>query len=121
MGAGGGKTSNETQQSTSAFTPELNNLFRMSLPTLRSLSAQTAEGLQTGGVNAQIPSVNASVASAREAYSRSQTALKEQLATSGLANSSFAQQILGTNAQQAGQQIAGIPSSMTNDFLARGV
>jgi hypothetical protein len=43
------------------------------------------------------------------------------LGQSGLAGSSFAQQILGENQMQAGQNIAGIPSTMTNDFLARGV
>jgi hypothetical protein len=116
-----GKTSNQTETSSSPLTGQLESVFHLAQPTMRALAAQTAEGLQTGGVNAQIPGINASVASAREAYSRSQTALSQQLATAGLGNSSFARDIMGTNSMNAGQQIAGIPSTMTNDFLARGV
>lgn len=118
-GSGSGKTS--TTDSSSQFSPQLMQLYRMAKPTLQTLSAQTAEGLKTGGVNAQIPSVNASVAAAREAYSQSHQALKNQLAESGLANSSFGQEILGNQQMEAGQQIASIPTTMTNDFLARGV
>src|SRR5271168_967163 len=95
----GKATSTNTLQGSSAFTPELKNLFNMSLPTIRALSAQTAEGLQTGGINAQIPSINSSVAAARQAYSTSQQALKNQLGQSGLANSSFGEEILGQSAQ----------------------
>ena len=36
-------------------------------------------------------------------------------------NSSFGQQILGQSAQDAGQNIAAIPTNMTNQFLAGAV
>ena len=114
-----GKSSQQDQSS--QFSPQLMQLYRMAKPTLQTLSAQTAEGLKTGGINAQIPSVNASVAAAREAYSQSHQALKNQLSEAGLANSSFGTEILGNQQMEAGQQIAQIPTTMTNDFLARGV
>jgi hypothetical protein len=121
MAGGGGKsTSTGTSEQSSQFSPELMSVFHLAEPTLRALSAQTTEALQTGGVNAQIPSVNSSVASAREAYSQSQQALRNNLAQSGLSGSSFAQEILGQNQMQAGQNIAAIPSTITNDFLAHG-
>ena len=117
---GKGSTSSQQTQNSSEFTPELMSIFKSSVPTLRALSSQTTEALQTGGVNAQIPSINSSVAAARQAYSTSQQSLKNQLAQSGLANSSFGTAILGQNQEQAGQQIAAIPSQITNDFLQRG-
>lgn len=120
-GGGGGKTSTQTGQNQSQFSPELMNLYRLSLPTIRALSGQTTSALQTGGVNANIPSINASVASARESFSRSQEMLRQQLATSGLSGSQFAQEILGGNQMQSGENISQIPTSITNDFLSRGV
>jgi hypothetical protein len=118
-GSGGGKTSTSTQSS--EFAPQLMSLYRASRPTLDTLSSQTAEGLQTGSVNAQIPSVNASVAAARQAYSTSTQSLKNQLSEGGLANSSFGQQLLGENAEEGGQSIAAIPSDVTNAFLGKAV
>ena len=120
-GGGSGKTSQGTSQNSSEFTPQLMSLFNMAKPMLSTLSSQATSGLQTGGVNAQIPSIDASLASSREAYSRSQQALKNQLSESGMINSSFGQQILGQSAQDAGQNIAAIPTNMTNQFLAGAV
>jgi len=117
MTGSGGKTSTGTQTNSSQFTPQLMSLFNMAKPTLSTLSAQTQSGLQTGGVNTQIPSINASLAASRQAYSTSQQALKNQLGESGLANSSFGRQILGQSAATAGQGIADIPTNMTNNFL----
>jgi hypothetical protein len=117
---GGGKSTN-TGTNTSAETNSLMQVFKMAKPTMQALSSQTAEALQTGGVNARIPSVSASVAAAREAYSTSQQSLKNQLSQSGLANSSFGQEILGQSSMNAGQQIGALPTTLTNDFLARGV
>ena len=120
MGSGsGGKTSTSTQSS--EMTPQLMKLFNMAKPTLSTLSAQTQSGLQTGGVNTQIPSINASLAASRQAYSTSQQALKNQLGESGLANSSFGRQILGGSAEGAGQGINALPINMTNQFLGKAI
>lgn len=118
MGSSG--KSNTTQNS-SAFAPQLLQLYNMSKPTLQALSSQTREGLQTGGVNSNIPAVNASVASAREAYSQHTQNLRNQLAKSGLANSSFANQILGENEMSGTSQIANMPANITQDFLGRSI
>ena len=121
MGGGMGKTSSATSTQSSQFTPELMKLFNMAKPTLSTLSAQTQSGLQTGGVNTQIPSINASLAASRQAYSTSQQALKNQLGESGLANSSFGRQILGGSAEGAGQGINALPINMTNQFLGKAI
>ena len=47
--------------------------------------------------------------------------LRQQLAQSGLANSSFAQEILGENDMQGTQQIANMPADITSSFLGRAV
>lgn len=123
MGPGGGKTS--TSSSSSPFSPYLGAMgaqaWRAGKPTMQTLGAQTAEGLQTGGVNARIPSINASLASARTAASSSYQNLKNHLAQSGLLNSSFGQQLLGEEQTSTGQQIADIPSADTNQFLSMAV
>ena len=114
-----GKTS--TSQNSSAFTPQLLSLFNSAKPTLTTLGAQTAEGLRTGGVDSQLPEVSANVAAAREAYSQHTTNLRNQLAESGLANSSFAKDILGENEMTGTQQIASMPANITDSFLGRAI
>ncbi len=114
-----GKTSSQTQ--TSAFAPQLLNLYNMAKPTLQALSGQTTEALQTGGDTDQIPSINAGVAAARESYANSQKMLRQQIAQSGLAGTPFASEILGQNQETAGQQIGAIPSTITSNFLSQGV
>ena len=47
--------------------------------------------------------------------------LRQQLAQSGLANSSFAQEILGENDMQGSQQIANMPADITSSFLGRAI
>lgn len=122
-GAGGGKSSTSTQ--TNPYAAQLasmgSQLFKAGFPTISTLAGQTQSALQTGGVNSQIPAINANLAAARQAYSTSNQALKNQLSESGLLNSSFGQQILAGEQEQAGQNIAGIPANMTNAFLAGAI
>src|SRR5579859_2504633 len=104
MGAGGGKTSTSSSSTFSPFAPLLASMARQrnqeSQMVLQPLAAQTTEALQTGGVNARIPIINANLASARTAASSNMNAIKDHLAQSGLLNSSFGQAIL---AQEGGQ------------------
>lgn len=116
-GQGGKATSNSS--SSSQYAPQLMSLFRSARPTLNALSSQTAEGLRTGGVNSQNPTIDANLAAAREGYSTSQQTLKNNLASAGLANTSMGQEILGQNREQAGQAINAIPANTTDAFLAK--
>lgn len=118
-GQGGKSTSNSS--SSSQYAPQLMSLYRAARPTLDTLSSQTAEGLRTGGVNSQNPTIDANLAAAREGYSTSQQTLKNNLASAGLADTSMGQEILGQNREQAGQAINAIPANTTDAFLGRGV
>ena len=123
MSAGGGKTS--TSSTSSPFSPYLGAMgaqaWQAGKPTMQTLGAQTAEALQTGGVNARIPAINASLASSRVAASNSYQTLKNHLAESGLLNSSFGQQLLGEQESTTGQDIAGIPTAENDRFLSMAV
>ena len=120
---GGSKTSQSTTNS-----PWANDLasiglqdWRMAKPALQAYSSQASEALKTGGVNANIPSINAAVDASRQSSSQSETQLREQLARSGLAGTPFAQTIM---AQQQGTDAArtgAIPAEATQAFIGQAV
>lgn len=93
----------------------------MAAPALRSYSGQAAEALRTGGVNANIPSINAAVDASRQSSSQSETQLREQLGRSGLAGTPFAETIM---AQQQGADSArtgAIPAEATQQFISQAI
>lgn len=123
MGAGSGKTSTSTTNSPYAGLEAAigQQIWRTAKPVFQTEAGQTESALQTGGVNSQIPMINSTVAAARESASQSNTQLRQQLAASGLAGSSFGNAILGEEQEQSGQQIGGIPSSIAENFISSGV
>lgn len=124
-GSGGGKTSTSSSQTSSPFAPLLANmgmdLFKMSKPALSLGMGQTTEALQTGGVNARIPSINTSMAAARQGAAQSGQRIRQQLAQSGLAGSSFGNAILSAYEGDTGQTISGIPSREATAISDRGL
>lgn len=124
-GSGGGKTSSGTSSTFSPYSATLGMFARQrnneSQQVLKPLAAQTQEALQTGGVNARIPIVNANLAAAKTAASSSMNSIKDHLAQSGLLNSSFGQEILAKQGSETSQEIAGIPAQDTQNFLNMGV
>ena len=122
---GGAGTSKSTSSTSNPYAAGLaaigHQMYGMAKPTMEALASQTQEGLQTGGVNAQIPATNAAVASAREAYSAHRQDLKNQLASSGLSGSSFEQEILGSDQASGSQHIAALPTDITQNFLKTGI
>ena len=61
--------------------------------------------------------VSNALASARSGYSNSDWQTRNQLAQSGLLNSSFGQQIMQGMNMQGGQDIADIPAAATSQFI----
>src|SRR5271157_3737201 len=95
--------------------------WQMAQPFLKTLMSQGASALQTGGVNAQIPSINASVAASRSASSANMESLKNRLSSSGLLNTSIGQEMIANFAQEQGQETAAIPSRMSDARIASAV
>lgn len=125
MGAGGGKSSSSSQSTNSPWADVLGRIgqqqWRMAKPALSAYSGQTAEALRTGGVNANIPSINAAVDASRQSASQSETQMREQLARSGLAGTPFAETIM---AQQQGADSArtgAIPAEATQSFIGQAI
>ena len=120
-GGGGGKTASSTSNTSSPFAPYLaqdgSQLFNLAKPVISNLSSQATSALQTGGVNAQIPSINASLDSSRRSASTSDTNLRQSLAKSGLGGTSFGNAILGEQEGTTSQNIAAIPGTAANSFL----
>jgi hypothetical protein len=116
MGAGGGKTSKGT--SSSPFAPLLASFGMSAAQPFKLLTGQTAEALQTGGANAQIPIINRSADAARSALSQSTKTTQEALARSGLSGSAFGQQILADLSMKGGEDIAAIGPNAAQQFIS---
>jgi hypothetical protein len=112
---GGGKTSKST--SSSPYASSLAAFGASASTPYKQLAGQTTEALQTGGVNAQIPSINRSVDAARSAYSNSLKQTQNSLAASGLSGTAFGQQILGSLSESGGENIAGIGPNVAGQFI----
>lgn len=122
-GSGGGKTSTSSTSSPYAAILEGigSQMWRTAKPVYQTYASQAEEALRTGGVNAQIPSVSRAVGAAREQQSQSTTDLRQRLAQSGLAGTSFAQALLQEDASQGGQAVANIPAEATSAFVGQAV
>lgn len=118
---GGGKSTTTSSPYSGMLANIGQRMFRTAQPVNEELAAQTGEALRTGGVNAQIPSVNRAMDASREAYSTSYQNTKNQLSEAGLADSQFGQQILASLRTEGGQQIANTPSAVTDQFLSQSV
>src|SRR5882757_8885635 len=121
MSVGGGKSSGESSQF-SPYAPQLEGfakyLMGRSKSVLNPLTAQTAEALKTGGVNAQIPIISRAVSASRGAESSSNTQTQEALSRSGLANTSFGASIMGNQEMAGAERTAAIPQDIAGQFIA---
>ena len=115
---GGGKS---TSQQQSGPTPEQQATQKFALenvlkPLATELVPQIVESLRTGGVGARLPIARQGVEAARAASSRAVTGTEESLATSGLANTPFAESILGLVRQKGEQTTAAVPINIAQSF-----
>lgn len=121
----GAKTSSGTSSTSSPYADILagmgKQMWSMAKPVAQTYSSQAAEALRTGGVNAQIPSINASVSASREAASQTQQQLRQRLAEGGLAGTPFADALLAQEEGTANQGIANIPATEAMAFAQSAV
>jgi hypothetical protein len=125
MGAGGGKTSSSSSSTSSPWADVLGKIglqeWRMAKPAISTYNQQAAEALKTGGVNANIPSINAAVDASRQSSSQSETQLREQLARSGLAGTPFAETIMAQTQGGDAARTGAIPAEATQAFIGQAV
>jgi hypothetical protein len=125
MGAGGGKTSSSSSSTSSPWADVLGRIglqeWRMAKPAISTYNQQAAEALKTGGVNANIPSINAAVDASRQSSSQSETQLREQLARSGLAGTPFAETIMAQTQGGDAARTGAIPAEATQAFIGQTV
>src|SRR5271166_1972438 len=124
--AGGGKSNTGSSSQSSPYAPILEgigaSLWKMAKPTAAALSSQTLSALQTGGVNSNIPQINAAEGSARESQSQSMTQLQQQLArVPGLANSSLGQSLLANQRMTGNQTVNNIGPNAAASFAGQNV
>jgi hypothetical protein len=120
MSVGGGKSSGEQSQF-SPYAPMLaafaKSQIKRSNQILNPLTAQTAEALKTGGVNAQIPIINRAVDASRGAESTSNLTTQEALSRAGLAGTSFGANVMASNRMAGAEETAAIPASVASQFI----
>ena len=118
MGAATGKAAtNKETASEGALVNLIQTVQGETDPVRRELGRQYMEALQTGGVGAQIPLINAAQQQSRQATSQALQNTTANLGRAGLARTPFGQQTLaGVNL--SGQQATGmLPSQITSQFL----
>lgn len=124
-GSGGGKSSSSSSSQSSPFAPLLASIglneWNMAKPVLSTYSNQASEALKTGGVNANIPSINAAVDASRQSSSQSETELRQRLAQSGLAGTPFAQSIMAQEQGTNNARTGAIPAEATQAFIGQAV
>jgi hypothetical protein len=117
MGGGSGKSSTGSSSNWSQYAPALMKMWKTAKPVYQTLASQTEQGLQTGGVNANIPLINTKMDAARQAESQSMQQARQTLGRSSLAGTPFGQELLASLEQQGGQNISNIPASTTAEFV----
>lgn len=93
-------------------------LFGQAKPVQKELFGQTLEALRTGGVGAQIPIIQRTVESQKQALSGSLKDLEGGLAGSNLAGTPFGQRILAQTAMQGRQEISNVPTAFAQQFIS---
>lgn len=123
--SGSGKTSTGSSSTSSPFAPILmgwgSKLFKSALPVLQQYSGQVGEALRTGGVNSNIPLINAQTSAAREGNSQSLTQLRQQLAASGLAGTSFGNALIEQEQMTGNSQVSQIGPNTAASLISSGV
>jgi len=124
-GSSGGKTSSSTSSQSSPYAPILaaigSQMWNTAKPVSQTYANQANEALKTGGVNANIPSINASVDASRQSSSQSETQLRQRLAQSGLAGTPFAQNIMAQQQGTDNARTGAIPADATQAFISQAV
>ena len=114
-GAGGPQLTANPDPELSAFTKEIRETSK---PVRDEVFGQVLEALKTGGVGAQIPSIQRSVEASRGATAQALRGTEEDLAASGLGRTAFGQRALAETRLAGEQQTAQIPTLMAQDFLS---
>lgn len=117
---GGGGTSSAERDSSSQLLAVLNQLNTDTTPVRQEYGNQLLEALQTGGVGATIPLVNASQQQSRDATSRALTGTEEQLSRAGLSRTPYAANTLATTRLTGEQRTGLIPSQIVSQMLTQG-
>ena len=117
-GSGGSSTTTQTSPYAPALWAMANQRNKATMPVLNTLSAETQNALQTGGVNSGEPLINRQTDAQREAASQGMEITRQNLARTGLSGTSFAQQILGTQGQSNSENIANVGPNVANQFVA---
>jgi len=89
-----------------------------SKPTRDLVFSQVTEALKTGGVEAQIPSIQRSVEASRGATSSALRGLDEDLASSGLGRTGFGARARAETLLAGESGTANIPTAMAADWLS---
>lgn len=113
---GGKSPSTSASKAGEGFAKELQEQSR---PLRQELFTQLLEGLQTGGVGAQIPIIQRSVEQSRVAGSNSLRQLDEQLALSGLAGTPFGERSRAETVRLNEQNTASIPTNIVQQFIGQ--
>lgn len=93
------------------------DLFKTAKPLTTALFNQMLEGLQTGGIQARMPIVQAAVDAQKQKTSDAARTLDEQLGQSGLAGTPYGERIKSEAATSAAATEAAIPTNSVLDFL----
>lgn len=113
---GQGKTSTSASKAGEGFARELQTQTR---PLRQELFDQLLEGLQTGGVGAQIPIIQRATEASATAGSNSIEQLDEQLALSGLAGTPFGQRTRAESQRLSEANTAAVPTNIIQQFLGQ--
>ena len=111
-------TSKSTSSMSSPYSGLIASFGKAFLPAAKQFGAQQSEALRTGGVNAQIPSINRAVDASRQAGSSSNQETQAALARAGLSGTSFGANVAATNQQAGAAETAAIPSSVAGQFIS---
>jgi len=98
-----------------AFTKEIRETSK---PVRDEVFSQVLEALKTGGVGAQIPSIQRSVEASKQATSSALRGLDEDLASSGFGRTGFGARARGETLLAGEQATAQIPTLMAQDWLS---
>ena|SRR5690242_16523417 len=95
-------------------------LFQSAKPLVAESNAQQLEALKTGGVGARIPMIQRAVEASKSATANALSGTSAELATSGVAGTPFAANILAGARMSGEQATSQIPTNIAQNILSSG-
>lgn len=114
MGGGGGKSNGQTGTNLLPFAKAFEGETR---PLRSELFGNITEALRSGGVGANVPIIQSSVSSAREALSGALRGSSEGLSRSGLSGTPFGQRQMATQRQSGLTGISQLPTQLAQQLI----